>query len=295
MMMDHVFKPSLATQYVLEDLFNKNQTLTRLRREFQDPAIREHCEAHDIPFDFAIDLLVQMVLHKRATVATLVGILVRHFVADRDAIPEVHELQACADMLRRAAEVDLVDWDPNAKRFVIRIDVTADVYEDLERYQYPLPLVVPPREVTSNRETGYHSEDSRRGSIILKNKHHEDDVCLDHINRVNQTRFAVNPNTVAMVQNQWRHLDRQKEDETREEYHRRVKAFEKYDRVSREVIENLTMMGGEFYLTHRYDARGRCYAQGYHLNPQGNDWNKAVIEFADKEIVNGAETTPDPA
>jgi len=38
-------------------------------------------------------------------------------------------------------------------------------------------------------------------------------------------------------------------------------------------------------LTHKYDKRGRCYSQGYHVNPQGNDWNKAVIEFAEKEPV----------
>jgi DNA-directed RNA polymerase len=38
-------------------------------------------------------------------------------------------------------------------------------------------------------------------------------------------------------------------------------------------------------MTHKYDKRGRTYSQGYHIQPQGSDWNKAVIEFADKEIV----------
>ena len=47
----------------------------------------------------------------------------------------------------------------------------------------------------------------------------------------------------------------------------------------------MNMAGNHFYLTHRYDKRGRTYAQGYYINPQGNEWNKAVLEFADKEIV----------
>jgi DNA-directed RNA polymerase len=46
-------------------------------------------------------------------------------------------------------------------------------------------------------------------------------------------------------------------------------------------------MGNRFYLTHRYDKRGRTYAQGYHVNTQGNCWNKAVIELADEEVVEG--------
>jgi DNA-directed RNA polymerase len=53
------------------------------------------------------------------------------------------------------------------------------------------------------------------------------------------------------------------------------------------------MLGNEFYLTHRYDKRGRCYAQGYHVNPQGNDWNKAVIELAEKEVVTIFQEEPE--
>lgn len=283
---DATFTPDLETQMVLEDLYNKNQTLPRLRQEFGVPEIEEHCREHEIPVSFAVDLLARMVLHKRARIATLVGILHRHFQADPDQIPETSELQACADMVLRAAEVDLVDWDDLSKQFTIRIDVSSDVYEELERYQYPLPLVVEPKEVRTNRDTGYHSSGSARGSLILKaGNHHEDDICLDHINRVNRVKLSVNPDTVAMVQNKWRHLDRQKDGESPEDYLKRVKAFEKYDRTSRDVIAHLMMLGNAFHLTHRYDKRGRCYAQGYHVNYQAHDFNKAVIEFAEKEVV----------
>ncbi len=49
----------------------------------------------------------------------------------------------------------------------------------------------------------------------------------------------------------------------------------------------LMMHSNVFHMTHKYDKRGRTYSQGYHVNYQGNPWNKACIEFADKEVVDG--------
>ncbi len=43
--------------------------------------------------------------------------------------------------------------------------------------------------------------------------------------------------------------------------------------------------GNEFYLTHRYDKRGRTYAQGHFINPQGTEYNKAVLEFSNEEVT----------
>lgn len=266
----------LESQFELERLYNKNQTLPRLRGEFRVPEIVSHCQEKNIPVDFAIDLLSQMVLHKRATVSTLVGLLHKHFGTNTE------DLQRCANMLLKAAEADLVDYDDLSRQFIIKIDVTQDVYDDLERYQYPLPTVVQPKEVRTNKDTGYYTS---KGSIILKQNHHDYDVCLDHINRVNKTKFSINVDVAQMVKNQWKDLDCKRADETQADYDRRVKAFEKYDRSARDVMEHLFMAGNEFYLTHKYDKRGRCYSQGYHVNPQGNDWNKAVIEFANKELV----------
>ena len=268
------------TQIELEQLYNKNQTLSRLRGEFRIPEVVDRCKATGIPQDFAVDLLSQMVLHKRADAGTLVGLMHRHF---GDGTGQEEDLQDCMDMILKAAQHDFIDWDDLAQQFIIRADVSADVYEDLERYQYPLPMVVPPRELKSNRDTGYLT---CKNSVILRpGNHHNDDVCLDHINRVNKTRYRINPDTARMVQNQWKDLDRQKPGETEKDFNQRKKAFERYDRVSRDSMEHLFMQGNEFWMTHKYDKRGRTYAQGHHINPQGNAWNKAVIEMYNQEVV----------
>lgn len=264
-------------QINMEKLFHKNQLLPRIRSEFDksDYPFRKIMTSVGLDPAFGFDLLIQMVLHKRTTVPVLVGILRKHFGGD---------CQKTADALLLACQIDLVDWKPATRQFIVRYDITEDVQRELETYQYPLPMIVPPKELKSNKDTGYYTS---RNSVILKDNHHDEDVCLDHLNQVNRMKLAINSEVATMIKNQWRNLDKPKPGEEREVYLRRVKAFEKYDRTAKDVMDHLKIAGDEFYLTHKYDKRGRVYCQGYHVNYQGNTWNKAVIEFAEKEHVEG--------
>lgn len=262
-------------QVHLEQLFSKNQLIPRIKKEFSQCAsfdFEAYMIEKNIPVPFGMDLLTQMALHKRCSLGTLVGILRHHF----------DDGQLTADMCLKAAMADLVDWLPRAQQFVVRFTISDDVQEELDKYQFPLPMIIPPIPVLNNRSTGYVMNNS---SIILKKNHHEDDVCLDHINRVNNIKFTVNLDTATMVKNQWRNLDKPKQGEKKEDFEKRKRQFNKYDKTAHKVIAELTVHGNEFYLTHRYDKRGRVYAQGYHINYQGTSWNKAIIELADKELV----------
>ena len=266
-----------AHQMELEKLYNKNQLLKRVRAEFIDckeVSFPKYIVSKGIPEAFGIDLLAQMALHKRANLVTLIGTLRHH----------CNTAQEVADLIYKAAEADLVDYNHPMQIFVVKFTISADVQAELDRFQFPLPMVVPPREVKSNKQ---HGMLTGSGSIILRNNHHDDDVCLDHINRLNNIKLTINTNTVNMVLNKWKNLDRPKAGESKEDFIRRKKAFEKYDTVARDVIALLTQEGNEFYLTHKYDKRGRTYCQGYHVTYQGAPWNKAVIELADKELIDG--------
>jgi hypothetical protein len=262
-------------QIEIEKLFHKNQLFPRIKNEFTEvPGIQKHLEKHGIDIEFGYDLLVQMVLHKRAHLPVLVGLLRKHFEGD---------CQATADALLKACQADLIDWNPTSHQFIIRYDITPDVQAELERFQYPMPMVVEPLRLKDNHDTGYYTS---KNSVILKQNHHDKDVCLDHLDRVNRIKLKLDMDTATTIKNYWRHLDKPKPDEDQKEFQRRVKAFEKYDRTAHDVLTHLGLAaGGEFYLTHKYDKRGRTYAQGYHVNYQGACWNKAVIAFANEEIV----------
>ena len=262
-------------QIDMEKLFHKNQLHPRIKAEFTsaDLPFRDVMVKHGLDPQFGFDLLVQMVLHKRAGLPVLVGILRKHFKGDN---------QACADALLLACQIDLVDWNPVTEQFIVKYDITQDVQDDLDRYQFPLPMIVEPRELKTNSDTGYFTS---RNSVILKNNHHDKDVCLDHLNHMNRVKLTLNNEVVSFIENSWRNLDKPKPGEDRKDFDKRKKAFEKYDRTARDVMAHLEIAGGEFYLTHKYDKRGRIYCQGYHVNYQGNTWNKAVIQFANEEVV----------
>jgi len=265
----------LEKQKELEQLYNKNQLIPRIRDEFvkcKDPDFVQYMTDNNIPALFGLDLLIQMHLHKRADLPTLVGLLYHHF----------EDAQLTCDMLKLCAEHDLMDWDIVSEKFIVIYEVSTDVQEELDRFQYPLPMVVPPLHIKNNRQSGYLLTNK---SVILKNNHHTDDVCLDHLNRMNAIKLCINDDVVRMVQNRWRNHDKPKPDETLKSFNERRRQFEKYDKTARDVIKILQEASDHFYLTHSYDKRGRTYCGGHHVTYQGAAWNKAVIEFHEQEVI----------
>lgn len=267
-------------QKEMEMLFHKNQLFPRIKQEFLNH--REELEEvflkHKLPRDFAYDLLTQMVLHKRTIIDILVGILRKHFVRDK-----CDGCQECADAILEASRANLIDYQIDTRQVIVRFDISQDVQDELDRYQYPLPMVVKPLVLQNNMDSGYYTH---KGSVILKKNHHNEDVCLDHLNRMNQIKLKINPDVAMTIKNRWRNLDKPKPDEERKDFEKRQRAFEKFDRTAHDVLMHLGISRGEeFWLTHRVDKRGRTYSQGYVVNYQGNTWQKACIAFANEEVT----------
>ena len=143
----------MTAQIELERLFAKNQVLPRIKSEFRTDEVIAHCASWAVPLEFALDLLAQMHLHKRTTLSVLVGIPHGHFT-DIGKLTLTPALQACADMIWHAAAADLIDFDPLTWMFVIRpgATISAEAQDDLDRYQYPLPMVIQPKQVTKNQK-----------------------------------------------------------------------------------------------------------------------------------------------
>lgn len=261
-------------QKMLEVMFNKRQAMALLRHELtNDQVVMQTIERSGLDTEFALDLLSQMALHKRATVPTLVGLLKGHHPS----------LQSTADALEAAARADLVDFDPVTGQFILAFDVDAATHTLIRQYQYLPPMIVPPLTVTSNKGSGYITVTN--DSLLLKDNHHDGDICLDSINRFNRVPLTANLDVVKKIRNHWKGIDKPKDGETFEEFQKRRKAFERYEKDAFFTIALMGEMGNRFHLTHKLDKRGRTYAQGYHINPQGNCWNKAVVELAEPEYV----------
>lgn len=285
--------PFVEAQEELELLFDKNQTSKRISKEFEVPEFVEMVVQANLPegitMDFCRSLVTQMCIQKRASASTMVGMLYHHFDAGQGI---QLAMQACADALEKCVEANLVDFDFRSEELVVRLEMTAETQRDLDRFQYPLPMVTQPKRIVHNRQNGYLNDATSRSLVVLRTGRQKEfyenaDVCIDHLNKMNSIPLALNLQVVSLIDNEWANLDRRKPKETEAEYEARVKAFKRYDECSRDVIHAISQLRNRFWLTHKYDRRGRVYCQGYHVNYQGNPWNKAVIEFANKELVDG--------
>ena len=270
-------------QKMIEQFFNARQTPKLLRRELlSSPTVVAAIQASELDEDFALDLLSHMILAKRVPVSALVGLLNHHFNG---------QLQQTADAIKQAVLKDLVDWDPLREQVVLRFDVDQATHDLIRQYQYLPPMIVPPLKVGNrhdrNRGSGYIT--IRTDSLLLKDNHHDGELCPDSLNRFNSIPLQLNIEVATRVNNTWKNLDKPKSDETYEDYQKRVKAFNRYQKDTAFTMALMIEMGNKFYLTHKYDKRGRTYAQGYHINTQGNCWNKAVIELAEEELINDKE------
>lgn len=257
--------PSIVeTQANLEEIFDKNQLIPVLRKQFK--------ELTDDPFQ--LDVIVQAYLHKQADVPTMVGLF----------SPKWGTPQEVAQLLIETIEADLVDFDMVNRKFVTKFDITDDVKEALDMYQYPLPMIIPPRVLTNNTMgSGYIRQ---KGKVVLNGSSIFDDadLCLDHLNRCNSVKLKLDLDVVSSPEGK-KLTPNKKLHESHEDYMKRVKQAHTFYDTSMDVMQALLTLGNEFWLTHKYDRRGRTYALGYHVNSQGTDYNKAVLQLAQERIL----------
>lgn len=262
----------LQNQKDLETLYSKYQLLPVLRGEFQTVAEAYPDEEMQ---PFIVDVLTHMSLHRQADAETLVGIL----------SPKYGTPQEVADNLVVLAELDYLDIEETRDgwKFAVRFDVSADVHEMLDKYQFPLPMLVHPRTLKKNFDTGYLTI---LNPVILNGSDYFDDkdVCLDHLNRMNHVALEVNMEVVRSQEGKFI-VPTREDDEEFKEYQKRQKQAVKFYETTVDVMNTLNALGGEFYLTHRYDRRGRCYASGYHINTQGDDYRKSMLVLHRKEVL----------
>lgn len=264
-------KTTFEIQSDLETLYSKHQLLPVLREEFATIA-EEYPDPAYHPF--ISEMLAQICLHRQADPPTMVGLL----------SPKYGSPQSVADMLLLMCEFDYVDFDPSTQphgSFIVKFDISEDVQTMLDRYQYPLPMIMAPKKVEDNFSTGYHTI---KGSVVLNGSKYfaTVDVCLDHLNRINAVPLTLDFSVIRS--NEGRYIKpTRKEGESYDDFRKRLKQASVFYGVSVEVMEGLDELSEVVYLTHKFDRRGRCYASGYHINTQGTDYNKAVLQLAHKE------------
>lgn len=261
--------PTKQTQSDLEQLFSRHQLLPILREQFMELATE--CVVTEP--EFCAEVLTQIYLHRQADAPTMVGIL----------SPKYGTPQEVADKLLLLCEADYLDFQETSSKFIVKYHVSDDVQVMLDRYQYPLPMVIRPYPVKKNYDTGYATI---KCSVVLNGSEYFDDqdMCLDHLNRANSVALTIDKETVYSEEGKYIRPTRNSGEDF-VDFRKRQKQSDMFYATSVDVMETLTGLSDVLYITHKYDRRGRCYSSGYHVNPQGTDYNKAVLHSAKKEVV----------
>lgn len=181
-----------------------------------------------------------------------------------------------------------------------RIPLSQELQKFIWGSAYLPPMVCTPLELKTNRDSGYLSH---KESLILGNgNHHDGDICLDVLNKMNQVPLALALDFMCKVEedpNQEFTIEKVKENalkkkgeiytdaEARKIVMLQIEHWKHFKSQGYEFYRIMAVTGNRFHLTHAVDKRGRAYARGYHITTQGTAHKKACVELADAEIVEG--------
>jgi len=153
-------------------------------------------------------------------------------------------------------------------------ELPESVLQKIADTQYLPPMVCKPFKVSENYT--YHTM-TEMGSLILGNSvnHHNKPLAYDAINIASAIPLSLDEYILGFSEQPNKELDTQD----------KVNAFNRMQIASSKVYQFLLDNDNRFYLRWEYDKRGRKYSQGYHVNIQSTDYKKALISFADKELL----------
>lgn len=208
----------------------------------KDGAWEEHQRFQKIR-RLGIDVASMVSLYRRLPLEALVN-LFKH-----------EEAQTIAKIAEALTISRWIFWDPGREEFV-----TSKLSDELELHvfnkRYPMPMLCMPGYLSNEQDSPYLTE-SKSQSVL--GEYSGQQTNLETLNALNSIALRVNPAVKQHAPDPFKDDDKFRQD-----------SAAVFDRIQNET----------FYLTWQFDFRGRVYARGYHVNPQGDDWHKHVIQFA---------------
>lgn len=266
---DYEYKTKGGEVRVREDLLEVHEAL--LNSDIQDLMYRIHavaCTKHEI------------------TLQQAVGSIIGNF-SDIELI--TRRLLACNIILEYCPHLIINITKGGEYGYVsslIRLDKEeADL---LEQHSVALPSIVPLRKVRNNSDIGYRTF---KKSAIMGGKHHDKDICLNHLNKRNAVPFKINKEVAGRIL-----AGKLGQFDPNPKFNKRLGRIENDAEVQerkdawldrqKHMKSKIQALGDNvFYFAHRRDNRGRTYCEGYHFSYQSTDDQKAIINLGIEEHV----------
>ena len=237
---------------------------------------------------------ISLECQKPMKLVSIASLCARHLNMS-DKVEAIHTM---AEVIAVLADTDLFDVKKTKEGWIVlsRVELDSEVTQYADNALYLPPLIIKPRKVRSNRDSGYITQ--RGESLILGfyENHHDDNICLDVLNTLNSNEYELDTDFINQYEEQWHReeLSQQEYEELshadREIYNMDAKTWKKFQEQGKFFQHLMIHHGNSFYLCNKVDKRGRIYSSGYHVNVQGSSFKKAMVNFKHHEIPTGLDS-----
>ena len=299
------FSKKFIVQQAVDDLLTCESIVNKLNRgiEYVNTWLNKD---HDIDRELRLlavreldikELVMQVVAcislecQKPMKLVSVASLCARHLNMS-DKVEAIHTM---AEIIAVLGETDLFDNKKTREGWIVisRVGLDAEVTQYADNALYLPPLIIKPRKVRHNRDSGYITQ--RGESLILGfyENHHDDNICLDVINILNSNEYELDIEFINSYEEQWyrEELSQQEYEELshadREIYNMDEKNWEKFQEQGKFFQTLMIHHGNSFYLCNKVDKRGRIYSSGYHISTQASSFKKAMVNFKHREIPTG--------
>jgi len=222
---------------------------------------------HTDLYNLILSIFTITLTNDYVTYQTIVGMLC-HKIKVQDLLDKV---KIIADVVAICSHTDLIEIDRPGNTQKMQITAGYDLGTKIIKSDKHIISTHRPQPIETNWN-------EKVGSLLLGDpmNHHDGDICLDHLNRMNQIPFKLNKAFINAYPETPKHTP---------ETPQAKDQWQQFEQESHDKYLKLMKNDSIFYLKNAADTRGRTYACGYHVNFQGSSFKKAIIQLANKEIV----------
>lgn len=251
----------IELQEEIERTWNKEQLYDLMGGFLVSCNVIEFLEEKELDVNFCMKALTLLGMHQRLEPSALIGML-RGF---RDTVQEV------ADEVQTLVEHEFITYNIAENLLESVAPIPPVIQEKIKDFQFLPPMIVPPKEVKDNDHIGYLTY---KRTPLLGGRYHTEDISLDVINKMNTNNYAVSVPIYNMCANKFKN-----------ENIKNKKTKYLFDTRMYRVVDLMFQTGNSFYFCWSVDYRGRVYPRADTLTAQGNDYGKAILEWAEPEAV----------
>lgn len=278
-----MYELKALTQGVWEDQYSKKEVRSRLRKMLSDndEIIDQIYEASnelldnyqdillnswpskvdrwnvlmslDLPY-IVLDMFVLVTQNQYCNIQTIVGQMVNVFEGKLNTIDSIKTLSEVCAVIANRTDLWNIELPQDSDLGVITVIANYVFEEEIKQYlaniKYLPPMLVRPKMINSNYDYDYFNTQSSK--ILGSGNHHDDPISLDVLNICNGTKLKLDEYMLQFDEKPNKELDTVE----------KVEQFNRMAKASKDVYEAILSQGNEFYLTHKYDKRGRLYSQG---------------------------------